>query len=127
MVTLQQSLFSLLPHQIKFSDSAVTPPLCSPLCLSDRHAVLTPSWGTAKVFMDLIARQAVIRLFSWLHTPQTGRKRNKKAAAESKVLSTPLGDAECWRGERLFHGQELCYECVSVKVGRGRNKPVSWK
>lgn len=77
--------------------------------------------------MDPIARQAVIRLFSWLHTPQTGIKRNKEAAPQSKVLSAPLGDAACWRAREALHGQELWYECVCVEVGRGRNKPVSWK
>lgn len=56
------------------------PPCRSPpsSAVSDSRAVLTPSWGTAKGFLDLIARQAAIRLFSWLHTPQTGRKRNEK-------------------------------------------------
>lgn len=29
--------------------------------------------------------------------------------------------------EELFHGEELCYECIYLEVGRGRNKPVSWK
>lgn len=34
--------------------------------------------------------------------PQTGIKRNEKAATESKVLSTPLGDAVCWRVKEAF-------------------------
>lgn len=59
--------------------------------------------------------------------PTDSIKRNKKAATESKVLSTPLGDAVCWRAREAFHEQELCYECMYVEVGRGRNKPVSWK
>lgn len=107
------------------------PPCRSPpsSAVSDRHAVLTPSWGTAKVFMDLIARQAVIRLFSWLHTPQTGRKRNKKEGGNGE--QSPLNTSKemlCAGGrEELFHGQELCYECIHFMVGRGRNKPVSWK
>lgn len=77
-VTLEKSLFSLLPHQIASSAWAATG--CSPpsSAVSDSPAVLTPSWGTAKGFLDLTARQAAIRLFSWLHTPQTGSKRNEK-------------------------------------------------
>lgn len=73
--------------------------------MSDRHAELTPSWGTAKVFMDLIARQAAIRLLSWLHTPQTGRKRNKKKSGngEESLLNT-LREMPCAGGqEELFH------------------------
>lgn len=67
--------------------------------VSDRHAALTPSWGTAKAFLDLIARQAAIRLLAWLCTPQAGSRRNEKGRSSGKDggLSLPHGHAECQR------------------------------
>jgi len=79
--------------------------------------------------MELIARQAVIRLFSWLHIPQTGRKRSKKGGGngEWSPLNT-FKEMPCAGGqEEFFHGEKPCYEYIYFEVGRGKNKPVSWK
>lgn len=79
--------------------------------------------------MDLIARQAVIRLFSWLCTPQTGRKRHKKEGSNGEYSPLNTFEEMLYAGgrEELFHGEELCYECIYFEVGRGRNQLVSWK
>lgn len=99
------------------------------LTVSDRCTVLTLSWWTAKIFMNLITRRAVIRPFSRLCTllavkkeKRRKRRRRKKTALFHYFYSCDT----CQRAGVGFDCGEL-YLNHHIRAGEGGNKPIPWK